>query len=376
MARAGIADRVGNVDGGRALLDHRLEHPAEEIQVRAATVLRRELDVGAGLLGETHGESGRLEHLLGRHAELLLHVQRAGGDEDMDAPGIRAFQRIDGALDVGVVGGAQPEYRRVLHRVGKGAHRLEVAVGRSREAGLDDIDLHALQRPGDAQLLVARHRGAGALLAVAHGGVENDQTFFGHGNVLAALVGPVNYTDCRQEFLAGGPQQQAAQREKREREKNSDHLLHAKHYRTISRWSASRCSAWKPGFRPPGTTILRTTSKSWRRSGIGAGWQWHARRSSPRPATGARCVWAPSRWCWYATRIRSEPSTTPAGTAARCCAPRSKAASPASGSSARTTPGPTILRASSWRRHVAWKRPTSAFPIAGSIRRRSRAQTR
>jgi hypothetical protein len=40
-------------------------------------------------------------------------------------------------------------------------------------------------------------------------------------------VGPVHNTDCRQEFLAGGPQQQAAQREKREREKNGYHLLHA-----------------------------------------------------------------------------------------------------------------------------------------------------
>jgi len=39
--------------------------------------------------------------------------------------------------------------------------------------------------------------------------------------------GPRNYTDCRQEYLARGAQQQAAQREKREREKSGKGLLHA-----------------------------------------------------------------------------------------------------------------------------------------------------
>jgi hypothetical protein len=39
--------------------------------------------------------------------------------------------------------------------------------------------------------------------------------------------GPVNNTDCRQEYLARGAQQQAAQREEREREESEDRLLHA-----------------------------------------------------------------------------------------------------------------------------------------------------
>jgi len=42
-----------------------------------------------------------------------------------------------------------------------------------------------------------------------------------------SLVGSVHNTDCGQEYLAGGPQQQAAQHEKCEREKNGYHLLHA-----------------------------------------------------------------------------------------------------------------------------------------------------
>ena len=102
-------------------------------------------------------------------------------------------------------------------------HRLEVAVGRGREARLDHVHLHALQRARDAQLLVARHRRARALLAVAHGGVEDDQVVL-HGRILenGLVPGPWwasgHNTDCRQEYLARGAQQQAAQREERERE--------------------------------------------------------------------------------------------------------------------------------------------------------------
>jgi hypothetical protein len=44
------------------------------------------------------------------------------------------------------------------------------------EARLDDIHAQAFQLPGDADLLVLGHGGAGALLAVAQSGIENDQS--------------------------------------------------------------------------------------------------------------------------------------------------------------------------------------------------------
>jgi hypothetical protein len=59
-------------------------------------------------------------------------------------------------------------------------HALEVAVAAGGEAGLDHVHLQALELARDAQLLVARHAGAGRLLAVAQGGVEDDE-FVGHG---------------------------------------------------------------------------------------------------------------------------------------------------------------------------------------------------
>src|SRR5205085_554598 len=183
LLRHRVAYGVGDVDGGGDFLDHCLQHATEEVELRAAAVLRRELDVGTMLLREAHGKFRLLEDLLRRHAELLLHVQRARGDEGVDAPGApRLLQRVDAALDVAVVRAAQAADGRILHHAGDGLDGLEVAVRRSREAGLDHVDAHALQRPRDAQLLIARHRGAGALLPVAHGGVENNEAFFSHGN--------------------------------------------------------------------------------------------------------------------------------------------------------------------------------------------------
>ena len=102
-----VADGVGDVDRGRTFVDHGLEHAAQEVGVGAVAVLGRELDVVAQVAREAHRQLRLLEHLLGRHAQLLLHVQRAGGDEGVDARARRALQRLGGARDVAVVGARQ-----------------------------------------------------------------------------------------------------------------------------------------------------------------------------------------------------------------------------------------------------------------------------
>ena len=71
----------------------------------------------------------------------------------------------------------------VLGAAGDLADRLEVAFRGDREAGLDDVDAHVVEHLGDLELLLEGHGGAGALLAVAQRGVENDDA------VLLGLVG-------------------------------------------------------------------------------------------------------------------------------------------------------------------------------------------
>ena len=59
---------------------------------------------------------------------------------------------------------------------------LEIAVRGDGEAGLDDVDAHGVEEVGDLDLLLERHGRAGALLAVAQGGVEDqDAVLAGRG---------------------------------------------------------------------------------------------------------------------------------------------------------------------------------------------------
>ena len=102
---------------------------------RAVAVLRRELDVVAQVAREAHRQPGLLEHLLGRHAQLLLHVQRrlvAMKVWMRDAR--RALQRLGGARDVAVVGARQRADGGVLDRVGDRLDGLEVAVATTRRS--------------------------------------------------------------------------------------------------------------------------------------------------------------------------------------------------------------------------------------------------
>ena len=170
-----IADGVRHVDRRGAFPDDRLDHLAEEVHVRAIAVFGGELDVGHQIACKPHRQLGLLQHLLRRHAQLLLHVQRRGGNEGVDARGRCTAQGLGGARNVAVVGACQRTHGGVLDQAGDGLHRVEVTVGGRGKPGFDDVHAQPLQLPRDAQLLVLGHGGAGRLLAIAQGGVEDDE---------------------------------------------------------------------------------------------------------------------------------------------------------------------------------------------------------
>ncbi|KAF1856555.1 hypothetical protein Lal_00048050 [Lupinus albus] len=82
--------------------------------------------------------------------------------------------RRDGAGEAGD-GGA-------LGAPGDLGHRLEIADGGDGEPGLDDVDAHRVEQFGDRQLLIEGHGRAGALLAVAQGGVEDQDAVAAAGD--------------------------------------------------------------------------------------------------------------------------------------------------------------------------------------------------
>ena len=92
----------------------------------------------------------------------------------MDAPALGRLDRFGGAVDVLMAGARKAADDGILGALGDLVDGGEIAVRGDREAGLDDVDAHGVEQLGDLELLLMGHGGAGALLAVAQGGVEDD----------------------------------------------------------------------------------------------------------------------------------------------------------------------------------------------------------
>ena len=156
-------------------MDHRFNDAAEKINLAAVAILRAELNIPHQVACKTNRLLRLLEHLLGRHTQLFLHVQRAGGNEGVNACPVGSLEGLRRTRNVAVIGARERANGGILDRVGDQLHRLEIAIGAGRKTGFDHIHTQALQLACNAQLLVARHGCTGRLLAVAQRGIENDQ---------------------------------------------------------------------------------------------------------------------------------------------------------------------------------------------------------
>jgi len=139
LAGHGIADRVGNVDGGGAGLDGALDHLGQEVQLGAGGVLGRELDVLAVTAGPLDPFDSPTNNLLLGHLQLELAVDGAGSQEDVDTRPVGIAQGLPGPVDVVVVAARQAADDRALDLPGDGLHRLEVARRGDGKAGLDHV---------------------------------------------------------------------------------------------------------------------------------------------------------------------------------------------------------------------------------------------
>ena len=179
----GVAHGVGDVDGGGAGADGGLHAASQEVALGAGGVLGRPFHVAAQVAGVGDRPGHHFEHRLGLHLQLPLHVDRAGGDEGVDTAPLCRPDGLGAALDVRLPGAGQAADRALGDDLGDPPDGLEVAVGGDGKARLDDVDPHVLEDLGQFQLLVQGHGGAGRLLAIAHGGVEDDDPVLGvvHG---------------------------------------------------------------------------------------------------------------------------------------------------------------------------------------------------
>ena len=173
-AGRGVADRVGDVDRGRPGPNRRLHDLAEEILFRPGGVFRREFDVRTVPGGAFHAGHGLLDDLLLVHLELVLPMDRAGGEEDVDPGVLRVLDGLPRPVDVLVPATGQSANRRAAYDLGNLRDGLKIAGRGDRKAGLDHVDTQVDQGLGHFHLFREIHTGAGRLLPVAQGRVEDD----------------------------------------------------------------------------------------------------------------------------------------------------------------------------------------------------------
>ena len=121
-----------------------------------------------------HGLHRGPDDFLAAHPQFVVHVDVGGGDEGVDAGMGGVSDGLPGPVDIAPGGAGQAGHLHPLHFGGDLRDGLEVTLGSRRESGLDDIDAELFQLHGQPQFFAGVHAGAGGLLPVPQGRVEND----------------------------------------------------------------------------------------------------------------------------------------------------------------------------------------------------------
>jgi len=173
LRRERVADGVGEIDDRRARADGDPADACDERGIGASRILARELDLVDERGGVLDRPARLLDDLVGLEAELLLHVDRARPEHDVNARPNGAGERLGCGIDVLATGADERRDGGCLKSGSDGAHALEVARRRTREPGLDDVHAQPLELLGDLGFLVREQRDAGGLLPVAQRRIED-----------------------------------------------------------------------------------------------------------------------------------------------------------------------------------------------------------
>ena len=157
-------------------VDRGLVQLHQEVDVRPSGVLGAEFDLrvrAESLSAVGHPLRGGEQRLVARDSQLVLEVDVAAGDEDVQ---VRPFCNPKGfhrTLRISVLAAGEPGHRHAPGFAGDRLDRLELAGRGGRKAGLDHVDVEADELAGDLDLLGDREPGPGSLLAVAESRVED-----------------------------------------------------------------------------------------------------------------------------------------------------------------------------------------------------------
>ena len=182
--RDGVADGIGNIDGGRARFNHRRKNFSQKVQIGTNRVFGGKFHIIRIFFGDFHRFHRRINHLLRLHFQLVFHVDGAGGDEGVDALFRRGGNGFARLADIVFNGTRQRADGGVSDDFGNRVHRFEIARAGGGKARFNHVHAHFFQLAGNTDFLFFSHGCAGRLFAVAHSGVEYDDAVVlagGHG---------------------------------------------------------------------------------------------------------------------------------------------------------------------------------------------------
>ncbi len=140
LVRCGVAHGIRNVDGSGAGVDDCFHDFGQEVQVCAGSVLRGKFHVLDKLFGIGYAFRGHAQDFGFRFFQFELHVQLAGGQENVDAgtfPG--GFQGFGRRFNVRLYAAGQPGDAAFFDFAGDGVHGFKVAVGDAGKAGFNHV---------------------------------------------------------------------------------------------------------------------------------------------------------------------------------------------------------------------------------------------
>ena len=140
----------------------------------ARGVHRAPLDIIGILTGTGNRRHHPLKHLILVKLKLILAVQGRRPNEGVDATAPCRLNRLARPVNVAKTCARQAADHRVFSELGDLVDGFEVALRSDGKTSLYDIHAHFVEKLGNLQLFFICHRRAGALLAVAQRGVENN----------------------------------------------------------------------------------------------------------------------------------------------------------------------------------------------------------
>lgn len=145
----------------------------QEVQVRAGGVFRGKFHVLDELPGAGHAFRRHAQDFRFRLLQLELHVQLAGGQEDVDARAVACrFRALAAASMSALTQRASPAMRHFLISVAMVCTASKVSVGDAGKPRFNDIHSESFHLTGHFQFFTEVHGSSGALFSIAKGGVK------------------------------------------------------------------------------------------------------------------------------------------------------------------------------------------------------------